>query len=136
MGPCRVFLGCLLALLAGCTSYESAYERGVYDYEPTYCYQSLAAVTCHREPQPRDARRLVNYYGPAPSKYDPPEAAEPADPQAPPERSRFVLDPEPDPAGEGIPGYLVEDDRDDWKRYLPILTVVFGAAQLAAAFLF
>jgi hypothetical protein len=63
----------VFACLGGCTSFESEYERGVYDYEPIYCYQTLGGIDCHRQPHHRDAGRLVNYYGPAPSKYDAPE---------------------------------------------------------------
>ena len=55
------------ALLAAC-GYVSEYEKGVYDYEPVYCYQSLAGIQCFEEPNHRDEKRLVNYYGPAPSR--------------------------------------------------------------------
>ena len=51
----RVSPWLIVALLTGgCTSYESAYERAVTDYEPVYCYQSLAGVTCHRGDVPAD----------------------------------------------------------------------------------
>ena len=30
--------------LAACTRYELEYERGVYDYEPIYCYQTIGAT--------------------------------------------------------------------------------------------
>lgn len=59
--------------LAGCADYELAYEEGVEDYEPIYCYQSLADATCYRRPYARDARRLINYYGPSPRRYDRPK---------------------------------------------------------------
>ena len=62
-----------LAGLAGCADYESAYEEGVEDYEPIYCYQSLADAACYRRPYVRDARRLINYYGPSPRRYDRPK---------------------------------------------------------------
>jgi hypothetical protein len=93
-------------LLAGCTSYESEYERLVYDYEPIYCYRSLADVACFRTPDFRDERRIVNYYGPAPGKYDRPEPPEQAELAAPPiERPRPAPEraepplrrPDPDP---------------------------------------
>jgi hypothetical protein len=126
------------ALTAGCASHESAYARSVADYEPVYCYQSLAAVTCHARPNPRDATRLVNYYGPSPSRYAPVEPPPLAEPQAPKPVGPAVQDPEPapsaakaappPPAGTGDPG--------DWRYYLPFLTVLFGMAQVAAAFLF
>ena len=55
-------------LLGACGGYVSAYEKGVHDYEPVYCYQYLGAVQCFDEPRHRDDERLVNYYGPAPSR--------------------------------------------------------------------
>ncbi len=152
-----------LLLAGGCTSYESAYERAVTDYEPVYCYQSLAGVTCHRRPNHRDAARLVNYYGPAPSKYEASER-ETAEPAAPPDGGGVVRDPEPKvvavrlddgttkaaATGNGAAGknsaaskegeptkvVYVREDGGDWRYYLPFLTVLFGAAQVAAAFLF
>ncbi|MFO1129529.1 MAG: hypothetical protein U1E66_13980 [Rhodospirillales bacterium] len=151
VSPC---LGVVLLLTGGCTSYESAYEREVTDYEPVYCYQSLAAVTCHREPDHRDSRRLVNYYGPAPSKYEAPEQAEAARPAAPPKGGKAVRDAEPQVAAaepaddkdgkgetiatakDGTKVVVVREDGGDWRYYLPFLTVLFGAAQVAAAFLF
>jgi hypothetical protein len=142
----RVSPWLIVALLTGgCTSYESAYERAVTGYEPVYCYQSLAGVTCHREPNHRDARRLVNYYGPAPSKYEAPELPEPAEPAPPPDGGRVVRDPDPkvtaaQPAATegGAPTkvVVVREEGGDWRYYLPFLTVLFGAAQVAAAFLF
>ncbi len=133
-------------LTAGCTSYELAYERAVTDYEPVYCYQSLGGVTCHREPNHRDARRLVNYYGPAPSKYEAPERPDPAEPAPPPDGGAAVRDPEPKPqavrpgsaptAVAPANAVAARDEGGDWRYYLPFLTVLFGAAQVAAAFLF
>jgi hypothetical protein len=136
MGFGRVLAATLLASLAACTSYESAYERSVYEYEPVYCYQSLAAVSCYRKPQARDARRLVNYYGPAPSKYRQPEAAEEHEWQPPPESDRYAIDPEPDPSDPTGAKREAERSDGDWKQYLPLLTILFGAAQVAAAFIF
>lgn len=69
---------------AACTSYEGAYEEAVYDQEPVYCYRSLADVACHRSPDFKDERRLVNYYGPAPSKYKRPKPPPMAELQPPP----------------------------------------------------
>ena len=77
-----VLLG--LFVVGGCTSYKSAYEKSVYDLEPVYCYRSLADVTCFRKPYFRDERRLANYYGPAPSKYDRPKPPPMAELQPPP----------------------------------------------------
>lgn len=100
----RVALFGLLALAAsGCTSYESAYERGVYDYEPIYCYRSLADIACSRTPNVRDERQLVNYYGPAPSKYDRPDPPPEAELQPPPELDTAA-------GGEGEPGSAGEDE--------------------------
>lgn len=84
------------ALLAAC-GYVSEYEKGVHGYEATYCYKSLAAVRCFDEPYQRDEKRLVNYYGPAPSRYDRPEAPPPVTLAAPPAIDYFVRDPEPIP---------------------------------------
>jgi hypothetical protein len=82
--------------LGACTGYESEYERGVYNYEPLYCYQTLGGVDCHRKPHRRDSTRLVNYYGPAPGKYDPPDPPEESPLQPPPDVKKAVYrDPEP-----------------------------------------
>lgn len=131
-------LAAILTTTAGCSGDESAYARAVADYEPVYCYRSLAAVTCHARPDPRDARRLVNFYGPAPSRY--PAAASPklATPGPPPAADPAEGAAEPLPAtaapaaaepGQATPG------PGDWRFYLPFLTVLFGVAQVAAAFL-
>jgi len=135
------------AILAagGCTSYESAYERAVYDAEPVYCYQSLGAVDCHRTPHRRDDARLVNYYGPAPSRTAPPKLAKSAKPQPPP--------PAEEVAGEQVamaapqqpaepPGSPSADQEKPaapakttgWRDWLPLFTVGFGALQVIAAF--
>ena len=84
------------ALLAAC-GYESKYEEMVYDYEPVYCYQSIGAVQCHQTPKHRDQARLVNYYGPAPGRYDKPAPPRRTKPMPPPEIDYFVKDPEPVP---------------------------------------
>lgn len=85
-------------IVAGCTSYESAYEEGVADYEPIYCYRSLADISCYRKPYVRDQARLENYYGPAPRRYRAPKE-KPAQTLAPPPAiDHFELAPEPRPA--------------------------------------
>jgi hypothetical protein len=94
----RLWLAAIAGLVSGCVSYESAYERAVYDHEPVYCYQSLADVICGRQPSGRDERRLVSYYGPAPGKYEPPPLPRPAKAAAPPRIKAYYRDPEP-PAG-------------------------------------
>ena len=86
----------LLALLGGC-SYVDTYEEAVYDLEPSYCYQSIGGVECFREPFHRDERRLVNYFGKHPSRYDKPEPPEKAI-HTPPEMVNYwVKDAEPIP---------------------------------------
>ena len=77
--------------------YVSKYEEGVYDYEPVYCYQSIGAVQCFDAPRFRDEKRLVNYYGPAPERYDRPDPAPEPNLMAPPAVNYFVRDPEPVP---------------------------------------
>jgi len=62
--------------LMGACSYVDRYEAGVYHYEPTYCYQSIGAVRCYRTSNHRDEKRLVNYYGPHPTRFEKPPAAE------------------------------------------------------------
>jgi hypothetical protein len=87
-------LACAVAVgsMAGCAGYESAYEKGVYAYEPIYCYRTLADIDCLRAPDLRAERRLVNYYGPSPRR-----APRPA--PSPPAR----LDPPPTITGNGSP---------------------------------
>ena len=77
--------------------YVSKYEEGVYDYEPVYCYQSIGAVECYAAPKFRDEKRLVNYYGPAPERYDRPDPPPEPNLVAPAAVNFFVLDPEPIP---------------------------------------
>ena len=90
-----------VAALVGACGYVSAYEEAVYDLEPVYCYQSIgrsvSGVECYRTPKHRDERRLVNYYGPDPSRYDRPEPPPPPTLSAPPAVNFFVRDPKPIP---------------------------------------
>ena len=90
-----------VAALVGACGYGSAYEEAIYDPEPVYCYQSIgqsvSGVECYKTPKHRDERRLVNYYGPHPSRYDRPEPPPPATLSAPPAVDFFVRDPEPIP---------------------------------------
>ena len=83
-------------LLAAC-GYVSEYEKGVYDYDPVYCYQSLAEIQCFDKPNHRDEKRLVNYYGPAPSRFGRPEPPAPAIHHAPPPVDFYIRDREPIP---------------------------------------
>ncbi len=86
-----------LAVFLGACSYVSEYEKAVYNLEPTYCYQSIGTVACYKEPYHRDGKRLVNYFGPDPSRYDKPEKPE-ATPHQPPKMVNYwVKDPEPTP---------------------------------------
>ena len=90
-----------VAALVGACGYVPAYEEAVYDFEPVYCYQSIgqsvSGVECYKTPKHRDERRLVNYYGPHPSRYDRPEPPPPPTLSAPPAVDFFVRDPEPIP---------------------------------------
>ncbi len=92
-----------LTVLLGACGYVSEYEKAVYEWEPTYCYQSIGTVACYKEPYHRDERRLVNYFGPDPSRYDKPDAPEQA-PHAPPEMVNYWVkdaEPVPRPAAHG-----------------------------------
>jgi hypothetical protein len=131
--------------LAACTSFESEYEKGVYDYEPLYCYQTLGGVDCHRQPHHQDAARLVNYYGPAPSKYKQPKPPEEHRLRPPPKVSAAASEtPQSRPSAEsdaedgGGPGDNSEpaaaEEKSEWKEWLPLLSVAFGALQVVAAF--
>ena len=91
-----VSLAAAAAVLAGC-GYVSDYEAGVYDEEPVYCYQSLGGVSCFDEPHHRDQRRMVNYYGPSPQRYTPPDPPPAARLDPPPAVNYFVRDAEPVP---------------------------------------
>lgn len=82
--------------LSAC-SYVDKYEEQVHDWEPTYCYKSLAAVQCHREPKHADSLRLVNYYGPHPSRYDAPAPLAEPNFKAPEMVNYWVKDAEPIP---------------------------------------
>jgi hypothetical protein len=86
-----------LAVFLSACGYVSEYEKAVYDMEPTYCYKSIGKVSCYKEPFHRDERRLVNYFGPAPSRYDKPEAPEPTPIAAPEMINYWVKDAEPVP---------------------------------------
>lgn len=87
----------ILAFVGACGGYVDAYEKAVTDWEPTYCYKSIGGVECFREPYHRDERRLVNYFGPHPSRFDKPEAPEAA-PHSPPKMINYwVKDTEPVP---------------------------------------
>lgn len=85
------------AIGLGACSYVDDYERHVTDLEPVYCYKSLAATSCYRTPKHADALRLVNYFGPHPSRYDAPEPPRQPLLVAPEMVNYWVKDPEPLP---------------------------------------
>ena len=93
----RAFAALAFTTALSACGYVDKYEEGVYDYEPTYCYAALGGtVECYREPVAADSRRLVNYYGKSPTRYDaPPKPPEP-DYKAPPPVKTWVKDPEPE----------------------------------------
>ena len=88
--------GAVLAFLDGC-GYVDPYEKSVHDMDPVYCYQSLAGIECYKEPNHQDKRRLVNYYGPNPTRYDAPDKPDEPAPQTPDAIDHWVKDPEPVP---------------------------------------
>ncbi|MAN79418.1 MAG: hypothetical protein CMM77_09640 [Rhodospirillaceae bacterium] len=82
-------------VLTAC-GYADKYEEGVAGYEPTYCYAALGGgVECYRAPVAGEDRRLVNYYGKHPSRFDAPPEPAPIEYQAPPMVNTWVKDPEP-----------------------------------------
>jgi hypothetical protein len=83
-------------VLSAC-GYVDKYEEAVYEMEPRYCYKQLGGIQCYREPVHRDAERLVNYYGPHPSRYDTPSPPDRLEPTAPPPVAFYVRDEEPLP---------------------------------------
>lgn len=89
------------ALLGGC-SYYPGYEQSVQDREPVYCYRSFAdqMVLCYPTPNHRDERSLVNYFGPAPRRYERPPPPPPERLVAPPMIQHWVKDPEPVPRAD------------------------------------
>ncbi|MBO6947217.1 MAG: hypothetical protein JJ855_04485 [Rhodospirillales bacterium] len=87
----------IFAVSLSACSYVDEYERQVHDWEPTYCYKSLGAVQCYRAPKHSDSLRLVNYYGPHPSRYDAPEPLQEPNFKAPEMVNYWVKDPEPIP---------------------------------------
>jgi len=84
-----------LAFPLSACGYVSEYEKAVYEHEPSYCYKSLGGITCYDEPFHRDERRLVNYFGPHPSRYDAPEREEYELPPGTQPAASYYKDPEP-----------------------------------------
>ena len=113
------------ALLAAC-GYVSEYEEGVYDYEPVYCYRSLAGIECFDKPNHRDEKRLVNYYGPAHSRFDRPEPPAPAILHAPPAVDFYVRDREPIPE----PAAPRETTRLPWLKGATVAPVASSSSRV------
>jgi len=100
-----MFLICI-GLLGACT-HKSAYEAAVENHEPVYCYKSLAGVACHEKPNFRDENRLVNYFGPAPKRYERPVLTSEQKLFAPAPINYWAKDPEPLPRAKPH-GYLID----------------------------
>lgn len=88
--------GLAILSLSACAQ-KSAYEAAVEDLEPRYCYKSLAGVTCYEKPYHRDEKRLVNFFGPAPKRYEKPATLPEPRRDAPEAITYWVKDPEPIP---------------------------------------
>lgn len=84
-------------ILAACSSNLTQYEQQVQNLEAVYCYKSIGTVQCYTKPLLGESRRLVNFYGPAPSQYDKPDQPRVASPKAPRMIDHWVKDPEPIP---------------------------------------
>lgn len=93
----KIIFGMIIIVGLAACGHVDEYERQVSDREPVYCYKSLAGTACYREPKHADERRLVNYFGPHPSRYEKPEAAPAPTYQAPEMVNYWVKDPEPVP---------------------------------------
>jgi hypothetical protein len=134
-----------VVLLAACSN-MTQYERQVADWEPVYCYKSIGAVQCYKEPKHSDSRRLVNFYGPAPSEYDEPDEptrshtrppktikvwvkdAEPV-PQASPARVHVAT---PQPAGSETKALGAEQQGEDVSLMDGLMRSLFGKPELAS----
>ncbi len=90
-------------MLSGCGGYVSKYEEHVHDMEPVYCYRTIGGITCHGQPDHTREARLVNYFGPAPSRYEKPAPLPEPELYAPQDVGYYVMDPEPvpEPASTG-----------------------------------
>ncbi len=117
-----LFMGAFVAGLGACSPIDK-YESQVAGWEPVYCYKSLAAVQCYREPKFADQLRLVNYFGPHPSRYAAPEARPEAEFKAPEMVNYWVKDAEP------VPQAMAHGDLAD----RPWLTEEGRTAQRASA---
>lgn len=119
MGFGRALVCMLVAALAG--DLDDTYERSVYAYEPVYCYQSLGAVSCYRQPQQRDARRRRSPWSGTIQVSATGAGGESGGGAAAEDRPLFAR------SGAGSSAarqhnHHREDNVDSWKRYLPLLT--------------
>ncbi|MBL96117.1 MAG: hypothetical protein CFH06_01930 [Alphaproteobacteria bacterium MarineAlpha3_Bin5] len=87
----------VILLLSSCSGYVDRYEKHVEKRDQIYCYKSLAATTCYDEPYEVDDARLVNYFGPQPSRHERKSEEAVSQPVPPPSVSYWVKDPEPVP---------------------------------------
>jgi hypothetical protein len=93
----RIIALAAFSLALGACADKSAYERAVENYEPVYCYQNLGGIVCHEKPNFADERRIVNYFGPAPKRYERPAPPPEQKLFAPEMINYWVKDPEPLP---------------------------------------
>lgn len=91
----RMLMVTAFAVALSACAQKSAYEAAVEDREPVYCYQSLGGVVCHEKPNFRDERRMVNYFGPAPKRYERPAPPPEQKLFAPEAINYWAKDPEP-----------------------------------------
>jgi len=89
-------LAAAAATLTAC-GYVDDYEKAVYDLDPVYCYRTIGGAECHAEPSFAARAKLVNYYGPHPSRYDAPDPQVVPAPKSPEMVNYWVKDPEPVP---------------------------------------
>ncbi len=126
-----VFLLTAAAVVLSACANKSAYELAVEDLEPTYCYRSIGGVACYEEPFHRDERRLVNYFGPAPKRYDKPDPPDPQVLVAPEPIDYWVKDPEPMPQPV-VPAALASADGAESSGLKAFLERLTGPAAGAA----
>ena len=87
----------MIGVINGCANQRIDSKESL-NQEPMYCYQTLAAVQCYKNPHPVDSDRLVYSRGDAPRK-EPKRKNSVGDFLKPPTKKngRWVKDPEPLP---------------------------------------
>jgi hypothetical protein len=87
----------IIGVINGCAN-PKIVSKETLNQDPMYCYQTLAAVQCYKDPHPVDYDRLVYSRGDASSK-EPKSANSIGDFLKPPTKKngRWVKDPEPLP---------------------------------------